>query len=117
MEPVKGGVLSPSETATGHDHLINDLDDVETAGAEEGDALVFTGDGWVPGAVATGTAADEVQIRTDQPRRTPSSCGWTPTRCLPVAFALGKVAIGRQRPPYRPDLASDHHRRRAQPGG
>jgi hypothetical protein len=92
VEPVKGGVLSPSETATGHDHLINDLDDVETAGAEPGDGLVFTGDGWVPGAVASSDVANEIEVRTDQPADTVEL--WVDTdEVYPVGWALGKVAI------------------------
>jgi hypothetical protein len=54
VEPVKGGVLSPTEAVTGHDHLLADLQDVDPAGAEEGDALVFTGFAWVPGTVVGG---------------------------------------------------------------
>jgi len=41
---------------TGHIHGVDDLVDVDTSGAIEGDALLFNGEGWFPGPpVPTGT--------------------------------------------------------------
>jgi hypothetical protein len=56
MENANGGKINPAQTRTGHDHLLDDLADADTVGAAAGDALVYTGDAWAPGAaVPTGT--------------------------------------------------------------
>jgi hypothetical protein len=101
VDAVKGALLSSSETGTGHDHVINDLDDVTTDGAIEGDALVYTGFAWVPSAVVGGSTADEVNIRTDQPPDTVEL--WIDTDDVyPLTMALGKVALASYAPAVDP---------------
>lgn len=48
------GWVDPEAGATS----LDDLTDVNTAGVTNGDALVFDGTGWVPGAVSGGSVAD-----------------------------------------------------------
>lgn len=53
METSRGGKLTETETQTGHEHLLDDLDDVSTAGMDVGDVLTFNGVGWVAASPAT----------------------------------------------------------------
>ena len=53
MDTSRGGKLTSTETQTGHEHLLDDLDDVSTAGMDIGDVLTFNGVGWVPATPAT----------------------------------------------------------------
>lgn len=56
MDVVRGGKITDSAVATGHEHLLDDLDDVTTGGADAGDVLTFNGVGWVP--TTPGQASD-----------------------------------------------------------
>ena len=68
MDQANGGRVNPSPVRSGHDHLLDQLADVGTEGAIEGDVLTYTGDAWVPGPpvpVGTIIAAGVHSDRTD----------------------------------------------------
>lgn len=62
MEPVNGASLSPTGGRTGHDHLLDDLADVNVVGAAAGQVLMFTGGGWVPSSAPWEMENGEVTV-------------------------------------------------------
>lgn len=68
MDLVEGGRLNPTEQRSGHVHTADSLADVDTTGALEGDALLFNGVAWGPGAaVPPGTIVASGRLATNAP--------------------------------------------------